>query len=180
MHECVCVSSFKIIFIFFNVSLFTSSAINLKSYIPNFDIIVYSISKFLWPCIIFNPDFFVLQVKFCQLYLYSWLYISAPPYHGKHHVVPSPWSYPEGLVSELKESSHKTEDEKVAENERLVDLASGPPGYSENEEYIARIKEELGIKVNNGIFKKKIIYSKKRMFVFLQEIMIICSSRWFS
>ncbi|XP_025087931.1 uncharacterized protein LOC112560341 isoform X3 [Pomacea canaliculata] len=64
-----------------------------------------------------------------------------PSYDSVHKVQAEPWSYPEDLVSELVGTSGT----KVSENERLVDLAHEPPEYVANEEYLSRIKEDLGI-----------------------------------
>ncbi|KAK3596512.1 hypothetical protein CHS0354_021016 [Potamilus streckersoni] len=66
-----------------------------------------------------------------------------PPYHSKHRVLTAPWSYPDDIVSMAIENG------ETSEFERIVDLARGPPAYEENEEYIARIKQDLGIKSTN-------------------------------
>ncbi|XP_033743319.1 LOW QUALITY PROTEIN: uncharacterized protein LOC117329473 [Pecten maximus] len=62
-----------------------------------------------------------------------------PPYTSKHKVLTTPWSYPEDIVSQ-------TLTEQITENERLIDLCQGPPAYEDDEEYINRIKIDLGIK----------------------------------
>ncbi|KAL3880268.1 hypothetical protein ACJMK2_032517 [Sinanodonta woodiana] len=67
-----------------------------------------------------------------------------PPYHNKHRVLTAPWSYPDDIVSMAIENG------ETSEFERVVDLSRGPPTYEENEEYIARIKQDLGIKSTNA------------------------------
>lgn len=60
----------------------------------------------------------------------------------------SPWSYPEDIVSQVIETVNKDE---ISENERVIDLSWGAPAYEEDREYIAKIKQELGIKVSGDM-----------------------------
>ena len=69
---------------------------------------------------------------------------TVPSYENVHRVQAAPWSYPEDLVSEMVGSA----DNGVSDNQRLVDLAQEPPEYEENEEYLARVKQDLGIEVS--------------------------------
>ncbi|KAK7489874.1 hypothetical protein BaRGS_00018896, partial [Batillaria attramentaria] len=64
-----------------------------------------------------------------------------PSYESVHRVQAAPWSYPEDLVSEVVVTS----DADVSDNERRVDLSQDPPEYTENQEYLAKIKQDLGI-----------------------------------
>ena len=58
----------------------------------------------------------------------------------------APWSYPEDLVSMV--IGEENGNHGIPDNERIVDLTRGPPAYEGNKEYISRLKEDLGIKVN--------------------------------
>jgi len=82
---------------------------------------------------------------------------SVPVYRGRHRVIAEPWSYPDDLVSEvITEPTDANEavqpggagSSSGIENERFVDLSKGPPPYEGNSaQYIAKIKEELGLRV---------------------------------
>ncbi|KAK7097654.1 hypothetical protein V1264_004600 [Littorina saxatilis] len=67
-----------------------------------------------------------------------------PSYEDMHKVHATPWSYPEDLVSETVGSS----DNGVSDNQRLVDLATDPPEYEQDEQYLAQVKEDLGIQMD--------------------------------
>ena len=72
--------------------------------------------------------------------------VAVPSFESVHRVYPAPWSYPDDLVSEVIGSA----DDGVSDNQRLVDLAQEPPEYEENEEYLAKVKLDLGIEVSRG------------------------------
>ena len=71
-------------------------------------------------------------------------------------MIAEPWSYPDDLVSEvITEPTDASEAVQPGgassgiENERFVDLSKGPPPYEGNSaQYIAKIKEELGLRVD--------------------------------
>ena len=69
-------------------------------------------------------------------------FLVVPPYECKHTVFAAPWSYPEDIVSMTID-----EEDDQGENERMVDLSRGPPGYEGNQEFISKLKQDLGIKV---------------------------------
>lgn len=62
-------------------------------------------------------------------------------------MVAAPWSYPADLVSQVIGTGDEDDPSCMSENEHIVDLSKGPPPYKEDEEYIAKIKQELGIQV---------------------------------
>ncbi|XP_060597612.1 serine-rich adhesin for platelets-like isoform X4 [Ruditapes philippinarum] len=67
-----------------------------------------------------------------------------PAYECKHTVFAAPWSYPDDIVSmTIDEEDNQGEE---GENERVVDLSRGPPGYEGNKEFISKLKQDLGIK----------------------------------
>ncbi|XP_048772216.2 uncharacterized protein LOC125678112 isoform X7 [Ostrea edulis] len=67
-----------------------------------------------------------------------------PSYFGTHRVYAAPWSYPEDVVTHVIQSDHDSKE--IAENERIVSFARGPPIYDGNDSnFITRIKEDLGI-----------------------------------
>lgn len=73
-------------------------------------------------------------------------YFSVPTFESVHRVLPAPWSYPEDLVSEVV----MTSGSGVSDNQKVVDLSHDPPEYVENQEYLARIKQDLGNEVRGS------------------------------
>ncbi|XP_071086775.1 uncharacterized protein [Haliotis cracherodii] len=70
-----------------------------------------------------------------------------PAYSSKHRVKGARWAYPEDLVSEVVDAGQVLEENgQVSEDEKLIDLGQSPPPYTENKEYLAQIKQELGMK----------------------------------
>lgn len=58
----------------------------------------------------------------------------------------APWSYPEDIVSmTIEDGDNPGED---SETERIVDFSRGPPAYEGNEDFISKLKQDLGIKVS--------------------------------
>ena len=75
------------------------------------------------------------------------VFVTVPPYEGKHKVFTAPWSYPEDLVSMVIDDAGN-QGNSIPDNERIIDLTRGPPAYEDSKEYISRLKQDLGIKVN--------------------------------
>lgn len=65
------------------------------------------------------------------------------PYESKHTVLAAPWSYPEDIVSMVIE-----EDGEGGDSERVVDLSRRPPAYEGDQNFIQKLKEDLGIEVS--------------------------------
>ena len=75
-------------------------------------------------------------------------------------MIAEPWNYPDDLVSEIITETTNTNAVRPGgassgvENERFVDLSKGPPPYEGNSaQYIAKIKEELGLQVDKVCVK---------------------------
>ena len=80
-----------------------------------------------------------------SLCLYEFIYpLTVPVYEAPHNVLPSPWSYPEDLVSEVL--SPEGDATEVGEH-RPFDLTEEPPAYRENPDYWANAKDDGELKV---------------------------------
>ncbi|XP_022327026.2 uncharacterized protein LOC111126576 isoform X7 [Crassostrea virginica] len=67
-----------------------------------------------------------------------------PTYFGTHRVHVAPWSYPEDVVTHVIQN--EDDPKEIAENERIVNFARGPPAYDGSDSnFITKIKEDLGI-----------------------------------
>ena len=65
----------------------------------------------------------------------------------------APWSYPEDVVTHVIQN--EDDPEEIAENERIVNFARGPPAYDGSDSnFITKIKEDLGIQVYNDRMKR--------------------------
>ncbi|XP_061164682.1 uncharacterized protein LOC133173697 isoform X4 [Saccostrea echinata] len=79
-----------------------------------------------------------------------------PPYFGTHRVSASPWSYPEDVVTHVIQADHDSTE--IAENERIVNFARGPPVYDGSDSnFITKIKEDLGIQPKNSEVNEGVI-----------------------
>ncbi|KAL8614814.1 hypothetical protein ACOMHN_055840 [Nucella lapillus] len=72
-----------------------------------------------------------------------------PTYESVHRVQAAAWSYPEDLVSEVVVVG-EGDGEGVSDNQRLADLGQDPPDYQENEQYLSRVKQDLGIQASQS------------------------------
>ncbi|XP_076446709.1 uncharacterized protein LOC143284028 isoform X2 [Babylonia areolata] len=68
-----------------------------------------------------------------------------PTYESVHRVQTAAWSYPEDLVSQVVVGE---EDGVVTDNQHLVDLSQDPPEYVDSEQYLSRVKQDLGIQTS--------------------------------
>ncbi|XP_062569111.1 uncharacterized protein LOC134231205 isoform X2 [Saccostrea cucullata] len=79
-----------------------------------------------------------------------------PPYFGTHRVSASAWSYPEDVVTHVIQADHDSTE--IAENERIVNFARGPPVYDGSDSnFITKIKEDLGIQPKNSEVSEGVI-----------------------
>ncbi|CAG5136863.1 unnamed protein product, partial [Candidula unifasciata] len=70
-----------------------------------------------------------------------------PSYDSHHRVMPSPWAYPEDLVSEVVEPCRGGSG---GEDEKIIDLSQEPPQYEKNEEYTAKMIQGLNVQVQTN------------------------------
>lgn len=83
----------------------------------------------------------------------SFFDLSVPPYFGTHRVHASPWSYPEDVVTHVIQKEQDSKE--IAEDERIVNYARGPPVYDGSDSnFITKIKEDLGIQVDRYGFEE--------------------------
>ncbi|XP_059147395.1 uncharacterized protein LOC131935096 isoform X2 [Physella acuta] len=71
-----------------------------------------------------------------------------PSYTNQHRVLPSPWAYPEDLVSEVVGPDQPG---NVGEDERVIDLSQGPPKYQDNEGNYSKAKPEVKVKLSVSV-----------------------------
>lgn len=87
--------------------------------------------------------------------MYKFIY-AVPPYFGTHRVHASPWSYPEDVVTHVIQKEQDSKE--IAEDERIVNFARGPPVYDGSDSnFITKIKEDLGIQPKNSEEPEKVI-----------------------